>query len=446
MTSKARRLDFLWLTNIYQFFSEAVIIKKYRRAGFALIDQSIVSAANFLTIFLFARYMEMSDFGALMLAHTGLLLITNLENALVTQPHNMLGTKFSERNYIKLTRLLIAVQTGIGIMLCVLLGLIGYGISKFHSTYAGNIIIVLGFTILPWTLQEFIRRVLYTKSNSQAAVLNDGLSYGLQFVGAVAAVYTLSYVSPLIALAVLGASSFIALLFGLWQIRSNLILPVQDSMGDKSYREIWSEVWGFGKWLTAQNLVVWFGSNGHAWIVGIILGTEKVGLYRAATHLVNVINPIRQAAFSYLPSRGSLAYINSGITGLKKWVKKTSLFLSIALSPICIFLIIFPEQILHLAYGDRFINKDLGIILALSTVAQLIISSKFPFDIGIMSMGKTKSIFYINLIPVFLLLTLGVLLVSHLGILGVPISGLTINSALLIATYLVYRKLSQAQH
>jgi O-antigen/teichoic acid export membrane protein len=175
--------------------------------------------------------------------------------------------------------------------------------------------------------------------------------------------------------------------------------------------------------------------------VGILLGPEKVGLYRIATHLTNVINPLRQAAYSYLPARGSSTYASFGKAGLKKWVKRTALILCLGLTPLCGFLIIFPNQVLAIVYGQHVTVAGLGIILALSTVAQFIITAKFPLDIAIMTTGNTRLIFYLNILPVVLLLTVGVTLIYHWGILGVPIAGLIMNGSLLITTYLAYQKI-----
>ena len=65
------------------------------------------------------------------------------------------------------------------------------------------------------------------------------------------------------------------------------------------FARTWSEVWGFGKWLTAQNVLAWFGAQGHSWVLAIILGAEQVGIYRATTHLVS-ISPVTSATIREL--------------------------------------------------------------------------------------------------------------------------------------------------
>jgi O-antigen/teichoic acid export membrane protein len=186
--------------------------------------------------------------------------------------------------------------------------------------------------------------------------------------------------------------------------------------------------------------VAWFGAQGHSWVVAFLLGAEQVGIYRAATHLINLMNPVFQACCTYLPARGSLAYHAGGAAGLSQWVRRSLWMMAVALLPFGVVLAGFPGQVLDLAYGEKFTGTNLALILALGTVSQFIGFWKYPFDLGLLALRSTKSIFYAYLIPVVLLLTSGAALIHFLGILGVPLSGIVIHSAVLIATWLAYRK------
>ncbi len=406
-------------------------------AGWALADQCLVSAANFLTIFLFARYLEIATFGAFMLAHTGLLLMTNMQNALVVQPHNVLAAGLPQADYRRFTGALVVLQAFYCLAACVALGLLGWLLGAAYSPAAGDTVIALALAAVPWLAQDFVRRVLYTRGLSRAAAANDGIVCGLQLFGAVVLVQSAAaWATPASALSVLGLSSAAGVLYGAWQLRDQVSFPDDGP----SYRRAWSETWHFGKWLTAQNGVAWFGAQGHSWAVGLLLGVEQVGIYRAVTHLVNLMNPLMQACFAYLPSRGSLAFLAGGADGLSRWVKRMQRVLLLALVPFGIVLAGFPGPVLELAYGGRFSDASLALILALAAIAQCIGFSKYPFDIGLLALRSPKSIFYAYLIPVVLLLTAGALLISLLGIMGVPLSVMVINTSLLVATRLAYNR------
>ena len=96
-----------------------------------------------------------------------------------------------------------------------------------------------------------------------------------------------------------------------------------------------------------------------------------------------------------------------------------------------------------LAYGERYASPELALILALSAAGQFLTFIKFPFDIGILALGKPRAMFFLYAVPALLLFTAGVALVHWLGILGVPISGLLINATLLAATIVVYLRLAR---
>jgi O-antigen/teichoic acid export membrane protein len=114
--------------------------------------------------------------------------------------------------------------------------------------------------------------------------------------------------------------------------------------------------------------------------------------------------------------------------------------LVLAVIPFCVVLAGFPEWVLHLAYGERHAGSEMSAILSFATVAACLGFAKLPFDVGLLAMRATRSIFCIYLIPVALLLSTGVALIHAFGLIGIPLSGLLINAALFAATWFVYRR------
>lgn len=409
------------------------------RIGWAFADQAVVSLANFLTVYLFARHLAPPVFGSFILGYTGLVLLSNLQNALLVQPHNVLGAPLPGPRYRRFTGALVLAQLALCACAGAALAAAGWLAGRLGAPAPGAELQALAAAAPFWMGQEFVRRVLYTRQRTLAAALNDGATYGLQLAGAVALAFMLpGHASAGAALLVLGGSSLAGVLIGVRQLRP------QVRFGGPGARarvlRAWREAWHFGKWLLGQNVVGWFGAQGHAWIVGLLLGVEQVGLYRAATHLVNVMNPLLQTSYSYLPARSSVAFQRGGAEGLSRWVARTLRLLAFAPLPFCIVLAGFPGQVLQLAYGDRYTGTVMPLVLALTAVATCITFAKYPFDLGLLALRSTRSIFYVYLISVGLLLTSGVALVHGFGVLGVPLSALLINSALLLATWRAYRR------
>lgn len=418
------------------------LARRYERAGWSVIDQSIVSVCNFVSILLLARFLPPAEFGAFALAQTGLLLVTSMQTSLLTQPHNVLGARLQGEEYRRFTGALVLAQLLGGVLLCAVLVLAGLALRRYGDAAAGAVVLALAGAALPWMGQEFVRRVFYTTSDSRAAASNDLLCYGSQLVGVLMLVHgpDVGQLSAVSALTVFGVSSLFAAGYGAWQLRDQIDFGWGAQFGLR-LREAWAQVWNFGRWLLAHNVTVWFGANGHAWIVGGLLGAEAVGWYRAAIHLVNAINPLRQAAFLYLPARASVAFQNGGHAHLLPWVRGISSRLALPLLPLVLVLVAFPEQLLTLVYGERFAGMGLGPILALATLAQSIGFLRYPMEVAILATGASRSLFQLHLLPVVLLPTLGVALIASLGLIGVPWSMLSISIMLFVVTWLVYRQL-----
>src|SRR5690348_16921655 len=86
----------------------SVVRRKFAggRSFWALADQVLISATNFVTMILVARGLTKHAFGEFSLVYSGLLFANLLQTGLITQPHNVLGaTRFgrAQRDYVRYT-------------------------------------------------------------------------------------------------------------------------------------------------------------------------------------------------------------------------------------------------------------------------------------------------------------------------------------------------------
>lgn len=410
-------------------------------AGLAIADQAIVSISNFATIYLLARAMPSGEFGFFVLAQTTVLLMTSLHNALLVEPQNVIGSRLDGVRYKTFLGTLTVAHL-LWAMSALGLGLLVAGVAwAMGSGRTASITLMVGLTIVPWLAQEFVRRALYVRSKVTAALINDLICYGLQLVAVIVLLSTVGTGGPVTeqALAVLGLSSLIAAVVGTQQLRRAFGSSGWIA-GAGERRQTWAEVWALGKWLLGRNVVTWMGTNGHAWLVAALLGPGPLGVYRATIHLVNVINPLRQAAINYLPPRANRVYHSTGITSLSQWVVRISGMIGLALLPAAALFLIWPDWVMNIAYGDKLSGQGLGWVLAAAATAQMLTFFKFPMDVAVVAMGGVRQLFWVSAIPVLLLLTVGVALITRFGILGVAMSSLVIAVTLLGATYAVYKR------
>jgi O-antigen/teichoic acid export membrane protein len=414
---------------------------RLRPAGWSIFDQCCVSAMNFVSSWMLARSFPTAQFGAFALAYTGLMLVTGLQNAVIAQPHNVLAASWKDQRYARFTTRLWGAQLLISLAGAALLTLAAALAHYVVRTDRFDIVFLLALVMVPWMAQEYVRRVLYTRAAARDAAINDLLCFGGQLAGVVFLVKS-SFAgahTAKAALIVIGIASLLASIVGLVRLGRRGELDWHWG-GIAGVMGAWREAWGFGRWLLAQNVVTWFGVNGNIWVVGALLGTHSVGVYRAVIHPVNTINPLRQAAYAFLPSRAALALQSGGEEGLRRWVRVLFPVLLLPLLPLAVILIGAPHWVLTLFFGERYSGPGLPALLAIAALAQFVAFARFPMDVALLAARATKVLFLISLLPVLLLLVVGVPLISNLGVFGVAISSLVITVSLFVVTAMVYRR------
>jgi O-antigen/teichoic acid export membrane protein len=416
-------------------------VSRYRRVSWSLVDQAVISGGNFLSTYLLALYLDLPEFGLYTVALAGLLFLNGLQEAIITQPHNVLGAKRNGVVYRHFTADVTIIQILTAVLTSVSITAIGLFMVLIGDTTYGALVIVLGISSAPWMFQEFVRRILYTKSDSFGAVVNDVVSYGLQVVGITSLIALSNSPSKETGILILGGSSAIASILGLWQLRSHTDFSGWNSI---RLRETWTEIRTFGQWLVARKLMDWVGRNGHTWLILIILGPVMVGVYNAVSHFVNFLNVMQKAAQTYLPSRGSRIYAEQGLHALRIWLPITQRKVLIPFSIISILLIIFSGQILTIAYGDKFdelsFSWGLEWIIILGVAARWVTVANNPVTIALMALGDTRSLFWTSMLAAVVLATGGVALIHQFSVFGVAFVKVLIALLLFSATGYLYRR------
>ncbi len=395
--------------------------RRFSRMNWALADQSVVSITGFVTTYLMALSMPVSDFGIYTLLFTALMASVGLQNALVTQPHNILGAKLAEDAYVSFTSALALLQVVLSLGIGACIAIAGITMSVVGLPSAGGVVL-LGVVAVPWTMQEFVRRTFYTHSESRGAFLNDAVAYGLQLLG-IAMLMRSGALTLESALVVMGGSSLLATILGLWQMRGSLARE-PGSYNSAALLMAWRRSWVFSRWLTARAVAVWIRAHGHTWILAGLLGPAAVGVFRAVENIANVLNPVSMAVQSYVPARASTVFARNGPTGLKAWMKRNSLIAGSIYALIVLVVIVAAEPLLELFYGGRFseVSPYLEWVLAFSALEKLLAKfSSFPTSV-LLVLEQTREIFLVDLVSVATLIAAGLTLITAFGLIGTPLA------------------------
>jgi O-antigen/teichoic acid export membrane protein len=380
--------------------------------GWVRADRFLVSASAFVTILILARYLDLATLGAFMLAYTALLLFMELQKALVSEPHRALGAALPEAERRRHTGSA-AVMQGLGsLALCAVLCVAGGMTAALYSPPAGDVLIALAVTAVPWLAQDFLRRALHARGRSRDAAINSAVTQGLQIFGAVVLCATAaSWATPVSALSVLALSALVGAIVGIWQLQP---LVDFDRAGEGQYQRAWTDAWRHGRALTAQNGLAWLGSQGPSWIVALLLGIEQLGVYRAVAHLAHAADPFFQAGRGLGGAMTVLLY---------------------SLAPFVAVLVLFPDAVLERVYGDKFTGAGLASILVLAAAAQGLGYARIPLEPGLPARGLLAC-----LLPAVLVGTLGMTLIHFMGVIGAPVAVFAANLALLLAAWVAHRR------
>jgi O-antigen/teichoic acid export membrane protein len=406
----------------------SILSTRFRGPALTMADQAMVSLLNFTSIVLLARYLSLHTFGHFALAQAVLLLITGLQQSYLGTAYQVEGARHRGRRLRAYTTVVFGAQVALSSVLA-LAFLTVAGIMAAAGSHDWIEVAALGVSILPWLAQDLQRKVFYTRQRPGAALLNDLVCYGLQLVAVTWLVTRVETPTAWEAVAILGGSSAVAAAVGYLQLRGLLWPGILRSQ--RVIRSVMTEVWAFGKWLVHANIWRQLGSSGNIWIVAILLGPAALGAYRAVAHLLNAFNPIVLATSLYLPPAVSRLYAGEGASGLRRWYRRIAPLLLLPLAAGALTFLFFGQEILDLAYGDRFVGTRMHWVLAALGLSRVIAFGRNLYHDGVVAAGQPQAAVVDSLITIGATVVVGIPAVYLMGIYGVPVSSLVISAATL---------------
>jgi len=372
-----------------------------------LADQAVVSLTNFVTMLLLARVLVAPDFGKFTLVYGVLLFAGVLQATLITQPHNVIGASLKGAEYARYTAatgLSQLAYAGVITGLTIVAAAAARGVDPEIST----LLIALAPAIMAWQLQEFIRRVLYTERRQVAAFANDAASYGGQAI----AIFVLSFIGRLngeSALYAVAATSAVAVIVGVYQIRGSLAFP---AAGVSAVRDNVS----FGKWLAGAEIGYWLSTQTYVYLAAAILGPAGAGLLKAVQLLFGPLNVILFFLNSTLPVRFASAYARTGRSGLDRQARRAYALIVPVVVSYCVAVTALGAPLLNLLYGDTYAGG--GSVVGLFGLFYLVVTPFAVLSGALRALRRTRPIFIAYLLASVTSVSLGWLLVARAGVEG----------------------------
>ncbi len=373
-------------------------------AGWVVADQAFVSATNFLGMVIAARTLTTGDFGAYVLAYTGIWALNGIQSSLITQPHSVLASHTDTAAYRRYTSASALMQVGLSGILGLPLLIAGL---LAQATGAGPSLLAAGAAVIAWQAQEFLRRVLFFEGRRSGVFALDVISFGgqLAVIIALASTGRFSVTSGLLAAA---ATSGVAAIVGVVLLRSTLFhSPMLGAIG----RNV-----AHGRWLLGAEVGAFISSSSYPFLLAATTGAEAVAVYSAAMLLLNPLNIIWFAVGTALPIQLSRARQRLGERASRRELGQAYRLSVPIVGLYCLAAALLGGSVLGLVFGPAY--ADFGWVVAIAAAIRVLGYHSHLLSVGLRVHHQTRSIFTGYVIAMPFSLIVGTMLTVAYGIAG----------------------------
>lgn len=319
------------------------------RAGFSILDQSLVSGVNFALQIVLARTLDLDEYGAFSVAFSIFLFLAGFHNALILEPMSVLGVS---RERSEVWNYLVSVL-GIHLVLTVILSIIMLIISQFLSDpllYYALLGVILGTPAI--LLFWLMRRAYYVDEDPAGAALGS-VAYSVLFAGGLALIWRYGWQSAFAGYLLMATASALTSAAAIVHFRarygSNTPIAAASRLGS-----VFREHWHYGRWIVIVAVLMPLTAQAQVFIAAELIGLDGAGVLRA---LLVLILPMAQvnAAISTV----GLPIVSGGLNrNSAARPQRTAARITIGLTAAALIyefvLIAFSSRLENLLYGGRF--------------------------------------------------------------------------------------------
>jgi O-antigen/teichoic acid export membrane protein len=397
----------------------ALLTGRGARQGYlAAIDQGAISLSNFLATIILARNISPTELGVYGVGFVALRLVRAIQEGLAIQPLNVFGAGLAENEYRRYATATSIIQVLLAVVSAVIVAAVGWILTATGNDVAGPTLFSLWFAFLWWQMQEYLRRMLYTRGEVFNAVLNTLLANGVRLA---LMIYWASQgqLTGISGLAAIAWGSLVACLPGVWFTRHSW---TRDLSG---LGETWKRNWNFGRWAMGGSIANWIAVEFYPVLTAGLVSFAAAGAYRALQNLVAPVHLLLRATDTFLTPHTANLYEQSGRRALTRSLRLIYLTAGIPILVILAVSVIFSEQLLNLLYGETYLAYSNAMILMALFYALWF--SYWPLQSIFKAARLSRPIFIANLVAIALMFTAGIGMILRWGVYG-TIAGQALNA------------------
>lgn len=404
----------------------SILVGQGAREGYlAAADQGFISLANFIATIILARSVSPTELGVYGVGFTLLRLIRSIQEGLTIQPVNTFGAGLDEaqfRTYASHTSL---IQIGLAGLSALGAALLGWVLIVTGNDTAGPTILALWFPFLTWQLQEYLRRLLYTRGEIFNAFANTILA-NMARIGIMIWWLKTGSLTGISGLSAIAWGSLVAMFPGIWQTRY-FWMPTTKGLADT-----WRKNLEFGRWVIGSQIANWVSVEFYPVLTAGMVSFAATGAYRALQNLVAPIHLLLRAMDTFLTPRAARVFSQGGWKPLTRAIRLTYIMSGIPIVGILILAGIFRGPLLHLLYGETYLEYADGLLWM--GLFYLLWFVYWPLQTAFKAIRTSQPLFIANASAIVVMFTVGIWMIQSWGVYG-TIAGQGLN-ALVVAIIL----------
>jgi len=376
-----------------------------RRALLSLLDQGLLSGANFVVAICFARWMTAPAYGSFTISFSIFMLVTGIHNALVVDPVAVVGAKdFSGKAFAYLRG-----AERIHCTACAVLSLLGLALSGVlmnqHRELAQAVaaMAVASFAIL---LASLWRRGCYLREDSAGAAMGSAAYLATGVAGLFAARHW-AWLSPGVPFAIMAAASTTALLVIRWRGSSGNT-PV-------ALAPLLRRNWQYGRWLALSAGLVWMAELAYPVLIGMRKGPGPTAAFRAAELMVMPMYQSLSAVVLPLQPWVSRRVGSEGPSVLRGFVAKGVLLVGTLSTLYALAVLIGAATLVPWLYPSGLAGPVMAALLPMCVWLILRSIHDVVISTGLRALERTRIVFVASLVGAVLTLSAGVAAISLWG-------------------------------
>lgn len=411
-----------------------------RKTQLALIDQAVVSGANFVTGLLLARALGPAGYGQYTLLFNVILLVLGFQTALIDSPLLVLGgavEKTRAEQYFRSTVLGQALWT-LGVV--VLVGLGGLLLLPvLPQIHIHGMLGALAFGLIGYLVHDFTRRYLFVRERAGLALRADVIAQGSR-VALLAGCALWWQVGAAGALWIIGGSA----LAGVLSVVSAVPLSLRAlAPAGQALREAARAHWDFGKWMLAESLASLGAAQFIIYLTAHLVSASAVGAMTAAMNIIAAANVLLLALENVVPSRAARIYGARGMEGLNRYLIRFATLGGAGTLAIVTIAVSGAELWLRLLYGHAYAGN--GGLIAWWGLYFLLGFAQRPFSVGLRVLGVTRALFHGTLAAAAVSIALSIPATRAFGVHGAMLTLCAVQATTLLVLALSYRVASRVR-